>query len=104
MEHTALGTLLGYIRYNSFIVCYPIGAFCEGLCLFNLWRVVSQNDQYSIKMPNKWNFAFYPEYFFFFSPILYVTVFPRLYFYMFRQRAHFIQTMRQGRKGINKLM
>ena len=34
LEHKLFGRVLGFIRYNSFIVCYPIGAIGENIVMW----------------------------------------------------------------------
>jgi hypothetical protein len=33
-EKTTIGRALGFVRYNSFIVCYPLGAIGENLVFY----------------------------------------------------------------------
>ena len=44
-------------RYTAFLVLYPIGVVSEMVLLYQGVPYVRRRDLYSIRMPNKWNFA-----------------------------------------------
>lgn len=48
-------------------------------------------DRFSIRMPNKVNFAFDMAYCMYFMIVLYGAVFPKLYSYLLRQRKTYME-------------
>jgi len=103
LEDSKIGRLFGLIRYNSFLLCYPIGAFSECLALFYTARHMSKEfpDKYSIRMPNRFNFAFDMNLFMYVMIPLYGVVFPRIYAYLLKQRKAYMQSLREKRQPQN---
>lgn len=87
--------LFGLIRYNSFIVCYPLGAASE--CLVLYFTAKKLGDHYSLKMPNAWNFAFDMPLFMFALIPVYGAVFPQIYGYLMKQRRHYLHSLREAK-------
>ncbi|KAF7278970.1 hypothetical protein GWI33_007779 [Rhynchophorus ferrugineus] len=77
---------LKYLRYTTFIVLYPIGVTGELLCLWWAQKEIGENNQYSIDMPNKYNFIFNYQHLLWFIMVLYIPQFPQLFLYMCNQR------------------
>lgn len=76
----------GDLRYNIFIIIYPIGALCEILAAFSaLPNLANQDgsDKYSLAMPNRYNFAFSYRYYIYSMPVIYAFGFTSNYLYMF---------------------
>jgi len=68
--------MFGLLRYNAFTVCYPIGASCDLLVGFYGAKYLSGTDDYSIRMPNAFNFAFDMSYFLYALVPVYGATFP----------------------------
>ena len=85
-DESLIGKLLGLIRYNSFLVCYPIGAASECLVVYEVAKRIRKEmpDRFSIRMHNKANFAFDMTYCMYFMIVLYGAVFPKLYTYLLK--------------------
>ena len=100
LSEGALGTALGYIRYNIFIPVYPTGVAGELLAVYFALQTVEKMlvKPYSIKMPNPYNIAFDFQMFMQSAPILYVLGFPVLYLHMFSQRSRFHEEQEDKRK------
>jgi hypothetical protein len=60
MKDSLIARVLQEIRWNSFLICYPLGASLEGIMHWYAVPVLQQMDPmpYSLTMPNKLNFAF----------------------------------------------
>ena len=78
-EGTQIGRVFGWLRFNLFLVCYPLGAIGEIMVLLNAAQEVGKSGspkKYSLEMPNPYNFAFDMEYFMYLLPVIYLFVFP----------------------------
>lgn len=75
-ELSPLGRFLGFIRYNTFIVCYPIGALGEAIVLWNVREIVYAEKFMSLEMPNPYNFTFRLGDLMTISPVIYFVIFP----------------------------
>lgn len=76
---SSIGRFFGHLRYNFFIVFYPIGAFCDLMTGYYSKDSVNIKDEavYSLLMPNKYNFCFDFQWFVtWFLPITYALQFP----------------------------
>ena len=107
---------VGDLRYNMFIVCYPLGVGAELLCMWAARCAVLQIEDpsqrpFTMVMPNKWNFEFSLEYSVYLMYFIYSFGFPQLYMYMISQRAKFYKRRReelsqeklsQDKMGLNK--
>ncbi|XP_310375.5 very-long-chain (3R)-3-hydroxyacyl-CoA dehydratase hpo-8 [Anopheles gambiae] len=82
----AVPQLLIFLRYTTFIVLYPTGVTGELLCFFWAQSHVANTKQWSIEMPNTYNFTFSYLYFLWAVMLLYIPLFPQLYLHMFAQR------------------
>jgi very-long-chain (3R)-3-hydroxyacyl-CoA dehydratase len=79
--------LIGHLRYNTFLVLYPLGVTGELVCFCNVWTKIKdvkpENKPFSIFMPNNINIIF--DYAFFIKwliPIIYIVFFPQLFMHM----------------------
>ena len=54
--------LIGHLRYNTFLVLYPLGVTGELVCFYNVWSQINdikpENKPFSIFMPNNINIIF----------------------------------------------
>ena len=78
-----------WCRYSFFIVLYPIGVSGELITIYKAIEYLqpaSIRKAYGVSLPNKWNISFDLQYFFIFSMIMYIPVFPMLYNHMLVQR------------------
>lgn len=83
--------IVGYFRYNSFIVCYPVGITGELMAYYMAWenfsRLPKDQKPFTYLMPNTYNVAFdFPCFIQYMIPLLYLAIFPQLYLHMFGQR------------------
>ena len=88
---TRLGRISGHMRWNAFLVLYPIGAFLDGLAGVFTIPVMKETEPmpYSISLPNKLNFAFNFAYFLTALPLAYVMQFPVNFGHLLRKRKQF---------------
>uniref|UniRef100_A0A0E0JE33 Very-long-chain (3R)-3-hydroxyacyl-CoA dehydratase n=1 Tax=Oryza punctata TaxID=4537 RepID=A0A0E0JE33_ORYPU len=75
-----------WLRYSTFIVCYPVGMVSEVGLIYIAFPFMKASEKYCIRVPNKWNFSFDYFYFSAFFMALYVPVFPYLLLHMVAQR------------------
>ncbi|XP_025878616.1 very-long-chain (3R)-3-hydroxyacyl-CoA dehydratase PASTICCINO 2A-like isoform X1 [Oryza sativa Japonica Group] len=75
-----------WLRYSTFIVCFPIGMVSEVGLVYIVVPFMKASEKYCLRMPNKWNFSikyFYASVFFM---ALYAPVYPHLFHYLIVQR------------------
>ena len=78
--------ILKWLRYTLFIILYPIGVVGEVLTVYASLKPVKDQEIYSIRLPNSFNFVLdYHLVLMCLFPV-YIFYFPKLYFYMFSQR------------------
>lgn len=82
----AVPQVLIFLRYTTFIALYPIGVTGELLCFYWAQSHVAETKQWSVEMPNKYNFTFSYFYLLWMVMLLYIPLFPQLYLHMFAQR------------------
>lgn len=83
-----IGRIVATIRYNLFIVNYPLGVSGELICVYQAWQVMDamvakgEKVPFSLEMPNALNFSF--DFLFFVKcvPIFYLPGLPMLYMHM----------------------
>lgn len=73
-------------RYTTFIALYPIGVTGELLCFYWAQMHVRESKQWSVEMPNSYNFTFSYFYFLWGVMLSYIPLFPQMYLHMFAQR------------------
>ena len=89
-DKSSLGTLFGHVRYNLFIVFYPIGAFCDLMTGYHSSGSLMKTGAYSFLLPNTVNFSFnFPWVVTYFLPTMYILSFPMNYGYLLAQRKKF---------------
>lgn len=92
-QDSVIGRFYGHMRYNLFIVFYPLGAYCDLMAgIHSLPNVAHMNYE----LPNKLNIAF--DYQFFIgriAPLLYITAFPLNYQYLLHQRTRYYDQKKQ---------
>ncbi|XP_032093259.1 very-long-chain (3R)-3-hydroxyacyl-CoA dehydratase 1 isoform X2 [Thamnophis elegans] len=74
------------IRYNFFIILYPVGVVGELLTIYAALPFVKRSGMFSVRLPNKYNVSFDYYYFLLIIMASYIPLFPQLYFHMLRQR------------------
>ncbi|GJN05805.1 hypothetical protein PR202_ga23470 [Eleusine coracana subsp. coracana] len=75
-----------WLRYNTFMVLYPIGILSEvGLICFAL-PYVKASEKYCFRMPNKWNGSLDHSYTSIVAIVFYVPGGPHMFRYMLAQR------------------
>ena len=91
MVNTRFGRVIAHLRWNLFLILYPVGAFGDGLAGVLTIGVLKATDPmpYSISMPNKGNFAFNMAYFFTALPFAYAAQFPINFGHLLRKRREF---------------
>jgi hypothetical protein len=94
LEYHPIGRVLGHIRYNLFIVVYPIGATCDGLASYYSTENNLKSGIYSYLMPNQLNVAFsYAWFTGTFVPVMYTIMLPINYYYLLQMRSKYYKTM-----------
>ena len=81
-----------FFRYSTFYILYPLGVVGEMGIIYNSLNYFSTTGDYSISMPNTWNFAF--NFTYFLAALLPIYP-PGLLFMMNHMRS-------QRRKQLNK--
>ncbi|KAK3088042.1 hypothetical protein FSP39_013858 [Pinctada imbricata] len=79
-----------WCRYTFFYVLYPFGVTGELLAVYQSLAEVKQKKLYHLELPNAANFSFNFYYFLIFFMLMYIPVFPQLYFHMIAQRKKVI--------------
>lgn len=51
-------SLLTWLRYTVWIVLYPLGFLCEGTVLLRSVPFFEETKQFTVQLPNPWNFTF----------------------------------------------
>ncbi|CDW85687.1 UNKNOWN [Stylonychia lemnae] len=101
-EDTSLGRFLGIVRYNSFIICYPIGALGDWLVLWWARGPVYEAKLLSVEMPNTYNFTFRFGDLMAVMGISYFFVFPQIYLYLLQQRKRYFLSQREQKNSDKK--
>ncbi|KAM9962963.1 hypothetical protein ACTFIW_006184 [Dictyostelium discoideum] len=78
---------LTWLRYNAFIILYPLGFLSENILWYNMLPIILERRIHFIDMPNKFNFGFNYYYFLLVWITLTLMVFPQQYIHMFKLRA-----------------
>mmetsp|Transcript_16756 Transcript_16756/g.21191 ORF Transcript_16756/g.21191 Transcript_16756/m.21191 type:complete len:140 (-) Transcript_16756:40-459(-) len=88
---TKFGRVVGHLRWNLFLILYPVGAFGDGLAGVLTIPVLKATEPmpYSMSMPNKYNFSFNMAYFFTALPFAYMAQFPINFGHLLRKRREF---------------
>ena len=99
MKDSPIARVLQAVRWNSFIICYPLGASLEGVMHCYAIPTLKQMDPmpYSITMPNKLNFAFNFSYFLTMLPIAMILQFPSNYTYLLAKRRQYYANLKAER-------
>ena len=91
-QFKSLQPYLGHLRYNLFIVLYPVGVGGELICCYKTWYAIKDLHEkpFSVSMPNALNVGFaFDQFLLFVVPLMYGIFFPQLYMHMVRQRSRF---------------
>ena len=96
MKDSPIAKVLQKIRWNAFLVCYPLGASLEGIMHWYAVPVLQSMDPmpYSLTMPNKLNFAFNFSYFLTVLPIFMAMVFSGSYSYLLGKRKQYYANLK----------
>ena len=78
--------VLRWLRYTFFIVAYPVGVSGELLVSYAGLDYAKSKGVFSIDLPNKLNFTFNFYLIMIFVMLIYIPLFPPMYFHMFGQR------------------
>lgn len=77
---------LVWLRYSTFIVLYPTGILSEAGLIYVALPYIKASDLYSLRMPNKFNFAFDYYWASIYALACYLPGAPHMYLYMVGQR------------------
>ena len=90
-ENSLPAKILAEVRWNAFLVCYPLGASLEMVMHLEAVPVLQSMDPmpYSWTMPNMLNFAFNFSYLLIALPFIALYQFPINYKYLLVKRAQF---------------
>ena len=82
---------LGWLRYSTFFVLYPMGTGGEMMTLYGALPAIWQSGLFSVRLPNSWNFAF--DYYWCCVALLflYLPGLPYMYAHMIRQRRRYLK-------------
>lgn len=98
-EKKPLGLFFGHLRYNFFIVFYPIGAFCDLMTTYYAGQVIREKGLYSYHLPNKYNIAFdMPFSCEIIIPFFYSLAFPANYSLLLATRKKYYQGLKDERE------
>ncbi|VAI61700.1 unnamed protein product [Triticum turgidum subsp. durum] len=75
-----------WLRYNMFLVLYPIGMLSEVGLIYVTMPYMKASNKYCLQMPNKWNFSFNYHYASVLLMGIYFPGFPHMYRYMLLRR------------------
>ena len=91
MKDFFLSKILLEVRWNAFLVLYPIGATLEALMHWEAVPVLQATTPmpYSLTMPNKYNFAFNFSYLLIFLPFAMAYQVPQNYKYLLLKRTQY---------------
>ncbi|EGC32165.1 hypothetical protein DICPUDRAFT_89327 [Dictyostelium purpureum] len=78
---------LQFLRYNAFIILYPIGFAAENVLWYNMLPYIKEREIHSVRLPNSINFGFDYYYFVIFWICTTLLVFPFQYMFMFKLRS-----------------
>ena len=78
--------VITWLRYSLFIVLYPIGVVSELTLLYTALPAVKTSSFLSVTLPNCFNVTFSLYYALIIFGLLYLPMFPQLYFHVFAQR------------------
>eukprot|EP00474_Spongospora_subterranea_P002914 CRZ03372.1 hypothetical protein [Spongospora subterranea] len=79
-----------WLRYSGFLILYPMGFVAETLCIYNSLGFFFKTQQWSIAMPNVWNFEFSWARLLQLIIALYVPGSPFMFLHMCRQRVKYL--------------
>lgn len=87
-----------WLRYSAFIVLYPFGVGSELSMAYLAMPYIKANKDWTIEMPNKWNFAF--DYYIgcWIAILCYLPGLPELYMYMLKQRKKILGPAPKAKK------
>ncbi|XP_062972740.1 very-long-chain (3R)-3-hydroxyacyl-CoA dehydratase 2 [Elgaria multicarinata webbii] len=91
--------IIKWARYTLFIVLYPMGVSGELLTIYAALPFVRRSSLYSISLPNKYNFSFDYYTFLILTMLLYIPLFPQLYFHMLHQRRKILSLTEEHKKS-----
>ena len=79
-KKTIVTTMIANMKYNFFIVFYPIGAFCDCMTAVSAADNIEAKNAYSILLPNSFNMSFSMSWVCrTLIPTLYLMIFPLNY-------------------------
>jgi len=100
-----MGLFFGHLRYNFFIVFYPIGAFCDLMTTYYAGQVIREKDLYSYHLPNKYNIAFNMPFFCeFMVPSVYALAFPANYLMLLATRKKYYKGLEDDREKARTIL
>ena len=107
MFKNAIVLIIATLKYNLFIILYPLGVFAELKCCYKAWVTLRNKDcqdrEFSIPLPNALNVGFHFDLFIMIAvPILYVIFMPNMYISMFLQRKSYYSGFRRAIEQIAK--
>lgn len=73
-------SILTWLRYTIWIPLYPLGILCEGIVILRNIPYFEETNQFTIDLPNAWNFSFHMPTFM--KIYLLVLVLPGMYLMM----------------------
>ena len=84
-------SIFEFLRFNAFMVLYPCGVFGELSSLYESWDILEKLRPYKLEMPNNYNFAFDPMFFYYsFFPLCPLGML-MIYFQLLGARKKYMQ-------------
>ena len=104
MKESLPAKLLFEVRWNAFLVCYPVGATLESVMHWEAVPVLQGMNPmpYSMTMPNNMNFSFNMSYFLVILPLLMAYQVPQNYKYLLVKRKQYYDNKKAGGQTANK--
>ncbi|GJD08846.1 Very-long-chain (3R)-3-hydroxyacyl-CoA dehydratase 2 [Galdieria sulphuraria] len=90
-------TVATWLRYSVFLILYPLGAGSEMLLLYKAMPYIRDRGIWSLKLPNKLNFAFDFYKVCWVLLFLYLPGLPFMYVHMLRQRKKYLSNQHKRR-------
>ena len=99
-ENSSIGLIFGHLRYNLFLIFYPMGAFGDLMTGIYACDNMRKEGTLTLKMPNNYNFGFdFPSIMLYVVPLIYLVGFPSNYGLLLSQRKKFYQSLNKVKEA-----
>ena len=98
LDKTDTGLFLGHLRYNFFLIFYPLGSFADGMTHVFAAENMRKEGTWQLDLPNKYNISFdLPFICQYAIPVLYSVFFPINYSLLIKNRAKYYKEIAEKR-------